>query len=361
MICIRISPFFGVDTVRRLILYFICVVFLLGGLQTKILAVVKNPSLKIHKSQNDSSSQKNSLKCFYIRKYNKRNHRHYYVRHCQKTETFDERVDAFLSSLTPDQHSALQKKLKQQKALEKTQYGISFYEPTYILPFYYTGDPYQAVYKGNTPDNQKVDNEELKAQVSLVLPLWTNIFHSHYALNISYTQLSYWQFYAKSQYFRETDYEPAIFVSNHFLPNWLASVGIVHQSNGRGGQLERSWNRLYFEVSFSGPHWLISVKPWILIFKSESSDLHNPNIANYLGYGRVVLAYQFGRQEVSVMFRNVLESGFSRGAEEVDYQFPIYGKVSGYIQFFSGYGQSLIEYDHYTNSVGVGIILSNWI
>lgn len=301
------------------------------------------------------------IKCFYVRKYNKRRHHHYYVKRCRKPKNFDERLDAFLTSLTPDQHSALQKKLQQQKELQKTEYGISFYEPTYILPFYYTGHVDQAIYGRYTPDNQRVMNEEFKAQVSLMVPLLTDIFHTHNSLNASYTQLSYWQVYAKSQYFRETNYEPALFLSNNFLPNWLASLGVVHQSNGRGGELERSWNRLYFDLSFSGRHWLISIKPWILIFKSESSNLHNPDIADYLGHGRVVVAYQFGRQELSLMFRNTLESGFSRGAIELGYEFPIHGKLSGYVQFFSGYGQSLIEYSTYTNSFGVGIILNNWI
>lgn len=202
---------------------------------------------------------------------------------------------------------------------------------------------------------------EFKAQVSLLVPLFIDMFGSHWSLNAAYTQLSYWQVYAKSQYFRETNYEPTLFVSSNFLPNWLASVGMVHESNGRGGSLERSWNRAYIDISFSGKHWLISIKPWILIFKAESSTLHNPNISHYLGNGRVVIAYQFAHQELSLMFRNAAESGFSRGALEVGYEFPIYGKINGYLQFFSGYGQSLIEYDHYTNSVGVGVILSNWV
>jgi len=204
-------------------------------------------------------------------------------------------------------------------------------------------------------------SEELKAQLSFEIPIWLNMFHSHYSLYATYTQLSYWQLYAKSQYFRETNYKPSLFISDNFLPNWLASLGVVHQSNGRGVPLERSWNRLFLDVSFSGTHWLVSIKPWVLIFRAESADLHNPDIARFLGYGRVVVAYKFHHQEVSLMIRNALESGFSRGAIEVDYEFPLYGKVNGYVQFFSGYGQSLIEYNHYTNSGGLGIVLNNWI
>lgn len=301
------------------------------------------------------------IKCVYTREYDAVKKEYVYLKQCNQHETLDERFNAFLSSITPDSESALQKKIAQEKAIQKSKYGISFFEPTYVLPFYYTGNPYQQIYRGRTPENQSVQNEEFKGQLSIQFPVVSNLFHSHYSIHVSYTQLSYWQVYAKSQYFRETNYEPALYISDNFLPNWLGSLGIVHQSNGRGGDLERSWNRVYLDISFSGEHWLISLKPWVLVFQSDSSDIHNPDIANYLGYGRAVFAVQFHHQEVAFMVRNALESGFSRGALEVTYQFPIHGRVSGFIQFFSGYGQSLIEYNHYTNSGGIGIVLSNWI
>ena len=79
--------------------------------------------------------------------------------------------------------------------------------------------------------------------------------HHNISLDVAYTQLMYWQFYAKSQYFRETDYEPEVFISDNFLKNWLLNAGAVHESNGRGGELERSWNRAYLELNFSGPQW----------------------------------------------------------------------------------------------------------
>jgi phospholipase A1/A2 len=61
---------------------------------------------------------------------------------------------------------------------------------------------------------------------------------------------------------------------------------------------------------------------------------------------------------LSVMTRNNLESRFARGTEEVDFSFPLTTHFHGFVQFFSGYGQSLIEYDHYTNGVGVGFALN---
>lgn len=263
--------------------------------------------------------------------------------------------------LTSAKPSALQERSDKEQQIYKNPFGIAFYKPTYVLPFYYTQTPYQQIYDSNTPDNQRIMNEEFKAQLSLQFQIWRNMFNSHTSLKAAYTQLSYWQVYAKSQFFRETNYEPEVFLENNTFNNWFFDLGVVHQSNGRGGNLERSWNRLYTDIRFSDQNWLVSLKPWLLIFKSESSDIHNPDIAKYLGYGRLLVSYKFRQVEFSLKLRNIFQSGFKRGAEELDVSFPLFGRVKGYVQLFSGYGQSLIEYNHYTNAAGVGIALNDWL
>jgi phospholipase A1 len=59
--------------------------------------------------------------------------------------------------------------------------------------------------------------------------------------------------------------------------------------------------------------------------------------------------------------RNMIESGGRRSGTTVSWSFPMTKYLKGYVQVFSGYGQSLIEYNHRTNSVGMGIALSNWV
>jgi phospholipase A1/A2 len=271
-------------------------------------------------------------------------------------------ISAFASAVAVNQPvTAVSARQKQENAVEGNPFGILLYKPTYVLPAYYTESPDQAVYENNTPDSQRLDHLEFKAQLSFKVPLWRNMLGTQDNLFLGYTQLSYWQFYAKSQYFRETDYEPEIFWVHHLTHFLDIDSGVVHQSNGRGGEYERSWNRVYVNLIYSRKHYMISIKPWALIFKDSSSDVHNPHIVDYMGNGRFLAAYKWNSQEVSVMSRNNLQSGFTRGAEELTYSFPLFGHVKGYLQAFSGYGQSLIEYDHYTNGVGVGIALNDWI
>lgn len=240
-------------------------------------------------------------------------------------------------------------------------YHLAFFNPNYVLPFYYTQSPYESVYRGNTPDNQRVESDEFKAQLSFQFPLWYHLFGTKTSLIAAYTQLMYWQFYSKSQYFREINYEPELFFDTPLSKDWSVHTGIVHQSNGRGGSLERSWNRAYADFIYQTPHWYVSLKPWLLIFKAESTDLHNPHIRRYLGDGRVVVAYKVHNVVLSLMLRNELESGFHRGAEAVTLSVPMVHKIRAFVQVFSGYGQSLIEYDHYTNAIGIGISFNDWL
>jgi phospholipase A1 len=235
------------------------------------------------------------------------------------------------------------------------------------LPYYYTRSPYNSVYVNDTPNNEQIRRSDIKFQLSFKVPVWKNIFNYPSSLYLAYSQLSYWQAYNKTAFFRETDYEPELFVANEvnlpILKPWtinFLNLGVVHQSNGKGGMLERSWNRVYLEAVTSSDHWMFSLRPWYVIH-DPSLRKYNPAIASYLGYGEVVLAYKYSHNVIAIQAHNLVEGGARRATAQLTWTFPFTSYLNGYVEIFSGYGQSLIEYNHRTNSAGIGIAMSNWV
>jgi phospholipase A1 len=276
------------------------------------------------------------------------------------SSTLMQKFDSFMNTITPTGDSQLQQKINLQKSILDNPLSLALYKPTYILPFYYTASPDRQIYENNTPENQPVMQTEFKSQISFFLPVFNNVFSDKNSIDISYTQLNYWQLYASSQYFRETNYEPQVFFQSNFHNNWLFRAGIDHQSNGRGGLYERSWNRAFTTLEVSGSNWLATITTWALIFPAESADLHNPNITYYLGHENVLYAHKIYDGTLSLEVQN-LESGLRRGFIQTTFSYPIHNHISAYVQYFNGYGQSLIEYDHRTQAVGVGISFNDWI
>lgn len=262
--------------------------------------------------------------------------------------------------------STVQERLQEEK--EANPYTIIYHRPTYVLPFYYTGSPYNSIYQGNTPANQSIQSTEIKYQFSFKVPVWRNILKSKNSLYLAYTQMSYWQAYNKSAFFRETNYEPEVFLSHNFeyhFPNsrWtfnFLNLGLVHQSNGLGGTLERSWNRAYLVGVASTENWAVGFSPW-MVFHDGTYERQNPNLAYYLGYEEFTVAYKYKQQVFALESQNLFESGGKRAGTTLSWSFPLTKFIKGYVQVFTGYGQSLIEYNHRTNSAGVGIALSNWL
>lgn len=250
---------------------------------------------------------------------------------------------------------------------QQPRYRIGLYRPTYVLPIYYTETPANKIYQNDTPDNQKIRNADLKYQISLAVPVWENMFEKKANMYVAYTQLSYWQSYAHSPYFRETNYEPEVFVRNRINGGVLKKyylkfydIGLNHQSNGRGGEQERSWNRIYGDFVLGNKFWFASVKPWFIL-PDKMLNQNNGDIRHFLGNGQVTLSHRMGEQVFSAMFRNALESGFQRGAVQLTWSISVSKNIRFYTQAFSGYGQSLIEYNHYTNGIGIGFSLNDWL
>jgi phospholipase A1 len=248
-------------------------------------------------------------------------------------------------------------------------YAILPHRPNYILPISYN-DKISGPHGLELVGRDALDKLEVKFQVSIKSRLSHSIFGQEGGFYAAYTQMSWWQAYNSdsSAPFRETNYEPEFWGSwdtDLEVGGWAlrnVDLGFVHQSNGRSALASRSWNRFYaLFVIEKGPYY-ITVKPWYRIKEDEDND-DNPNIDDYLGYGELTGRYQFANQQsVTVMVRNNLQTGDNNGGVQIDYTFPLpINHIKGHIQYYNGYGESLLDYDNYTNRLSVGIMLTDWL
>ena len=261
--------------------------------------------------------------------------------------------------------SAIDNRQKNEEMAENNRFSLLPYKQNYILPLTYNAKPNNRVY-ANVGDD--IDRLELKFQLSFKVPLAKGLVAGHGNLFAGYTQQSFWQAYngSESSPFRETNYEPELYAdfatgySLLGLRSRFVTAGFSHQSNGLSGDLSRSWNRIYALAAFERGNFYCAVKPWYRIPESEKDD-DNSDMDKYLGYGELYALYIRNENRFGMMLRNNLRSE-NRGAIQVDWSFPLPGdRLHGYLQYFYGYGESLIDYNHINNRIGLGIIVSNWL
>ncbi len=260
----------------------------------------------------------------------------------------------------------LEQRLEKERDLARRAFAILPHRPSYLL-YTYNSDPNEAVFRVANPD-LNLQEQELKFQISLRVPVWYGMFDGRADLWVAYTQVSFWQAFnsAESAPFRETNYEPEVGVSVHTdfpvlgLRHKLFMVGLAHQSNGRGEPLSRSWNRAWLAFAMERGNFALVLKPWYRLPEDPTTD-DNPEIEEYMGRMQLRAGYKVGDQVFTLLLHNNLRSGDNRSGYEIDWSFPYSKRIKGLVQFFNGYGESLIDAEVRTRRIGIGLLAEDWL
>ncbi len=259
-------------------------------------------------------------------------------------------------------------------ATKRGTFVVRTYLPNYALPMHYTSSVNSTPGSPTHPAGAAQINYkpiDAKLQISLRAKMAERLFLPNADLWFAYTQRSMWQVWnpKESSPFRSTDYQPeAIYVvpvPDKFgqLPGgwqWrMAQLGLAHQSNGQSDPLSRSWNRVYGAVAFDHGEFGLTLRVHQRLHESAAHD-DNPDLVHYIGNTEVTASWLPGLSTATMTWRTNPGS-WRRGSLQMDWTYPVdTAQPSGlrwYAQLFTGYGETLLDYNHRQTTLGLGLTL----
>ena len=196
---------------------------------------------------------------------------------------------------------------------------------------------------------------------------WSGITNIYFA----YTQNSIWDLRGDSAPFIDTTYRPEFQYlwtdvfnnSENFLSKLDLLFSLAHESNGKAGLDSRSINYFMIRPMFYwGNHNGLNgyLAPGFWVYLGSLSD--NPRIRHYRGHADVKAAIQWADGiQLAGYFR--IGDELEKGSMQLDLSYPL-GYLTRdfldfffHIQYFTGYGQSMLHYDCREQALRAGISL----
>jgi len=297
--------------------------------------------------------------------------RYYNDEHLTEKGEFDTRREEIYRSLDRIENDPEAERTVQQHS--RLLFGFNAYKDNFFMPFGYADRSYPSY----VPSDRYLQYEA-EFQYSFSVDLLSNLFGVGEIYGAAMTQHGFWQVYSPSSPFREINYNPELYVLFPLMGGGdaigLKSVTVTfsHMSNGQGNislldvnrsqypeldpnwlkNRSRSWNYVSTVLSFQFSQLFADLTLWARTDFAGSDD--NPKLLDYLGYGQLDLSYVTGASKFGLMTRLNPATGY--GAVQASWSYPVYGRDSiyWYIKVFSGYGESLIDYDRHVNKASIG-------
>jgi phospholipase A1 len=238
-------------------------------------------------------------------------------------------------------------------------------------------------------------NAQAKFQISMKFQvLEPNLYifkHNIFPAYFAYTQKTLWNVGQPSRPFEESDFNPEFFLDypvNTVIIGRIQLRNIVvspleHESNGLSGIQSRGWNRQYIMIkiglepkekleitnSFVSDKVLVYVKLWHASQYSDQTDYlqsigSTNTFLDYMGYG-----------EIGLSVRNFLWGGSLKN-HQLDIRTPIFRDAQKnscefefrqqlpsmnfalYLQYWYGYGETLLRFDQFGRRGFIGLSFS---
>lgn len=193
-----------------------------------------------------------------------------------------------------------------------------------------------------------------------------------HSVQAGYTQRSLWDIDANSSPFYDTSYMPELMLESLAPMPAEGASGITllgtqlafkHESNGRDGSDSRSLNTVVLRGGLllgQMDHWHLILVPEIFTYVSSLED--NRDLKDYRGYGRLRAVLDRNSRRPSLVYAIQAGKGFNHLTHQVDLTIPFRTRwldieTALLIQYFNGYGESLLDYTQKSETVRAGLSL----
>lgn len=227
-----------------------------------------------------------------------------------------------------------------------------------------------------TPENQKFSfhnptyfvfgDDDLKLQFSFKYRLAKS-----FPVYFAYTQLMFWDIYDESKPFEDVNYKPEIFyrlIETDSKSFKTLDMGYLHTSNGKDKLDSRSLDRIYLRSNYITKISRHYLDVNLMVYKIFNEDDTNKDIVNHLGYWDLNMILTdlilINDQSIDLEFRAYAGSkvyDIDQGATQIGLAYNFGSNnfnPSLYLQWFEGYGESLIGYNKKRSEYRLGFMLA---
>jgi phospholipase A1 len=193
----------------------------------------------------------------------------------------------------------------------------------------------------------------------------------NYNLYLAYTQTMFWNIYEQSAPFDDINYIPEAFYrliegDDDFIRS--IDIGMQHRSNGEDGEKSRSMNSFFLKTNFAGKIKRNNILGELKLQNIYSKATANKAIVDHMGFWELklifthVVVHNTQRLDVEYRFfagKSVID--FGKGGRELGLVYRLGSdnfNPAFYLQYYSGYAETLLHYDQKIGQARFGLLLS---
>jgi phospholipase A1 len=281
-----------------------------------------------------------------------------------------------------EQYSALSRFWELERGSDCGTFGLRSYRP--LIASVVVGDTVNRQPTSENPANNATTaidyrSKEMRLQLSVRSKLAQGLFtpassNASDSIWFAYSQQSYWQLFTPdiSRPFRSTDHEPELMYVHPLdasAAGWrlrYGGVGVVHHSNGQSLPYSRSWNRAYLMAGADSGPFTLQGRIWQRIDEDPAKD-DNPRISDYFGRAELLATWHANPNNLFTATVRHSLGGTSRGSLRLEWFRTLWDDNDGspgglqlHTQIFSGYGDTLLDYNRRRSVFSIGVSLAEW-